>query len=68
MRDVTNQTGCPFTGVFFFYDLSPIKVNIRERRASALSFATNLCAIVGGVSTVVAFVDWAVVRAKRLYC
>lgn len=44
-------------GVFFFYDLSPIKVNIREYRESLVHFLTNVCAIVGGVFTVSGIVD-----------
>jgi len=35
-------------GVFFFYDLSPIKVKFTEERVSFLHFLTNVCAIVGG--------------------
>ncbi|CAI5480062.1 unnamed protein product [Closterium sp. Yama58-4] len=39
-------------GVFFFYDLSPIKVQYSERYTSFLHFLTNVCAIVGGIFTV----------------
>ncbi|KAK8692291.1 hypothetical protein V6N13_075759 [Hibiscus sabdariffa] len=35
------------TGVFFIYDLSPIKVTFTEQHASFLHFLTNVCAIVG---------------------
>ncbi|CAN4122221.1 unnamed protein product [Withania somnifera] len=35
-------------GVFFFYDLSPIKVTFTEQHVSFLHFLTNVCAIVGG--------------------
>ncbi|XP_058096764.1 uncharacterized protein LOC131242253 isoform X3 [Magnolia sinica] len=35
-------------GVFFFYDLSPIKVTFIEQHVSFLHFLTNVCAIVGG--------------------
>ncbi|XP_042494937.1 endoplasmic reticulum-Golgi intermediate compartment protein 3-like isoform X1 [Macadamia integrifolia] len=44
-------------GVFFFYDLSPIKVTFREEHVSFLHFLTNVCAIVGGVFTVSGIVD-----------
>ncbi|KZV54500.1 endoplasmic reticulum-Golgi intermediate compartment protein 3 [Dorcoceras hygrometricum] len=37
-------------GVFFFYDLSPIKVTFTETHVSFLHFLTNVCAIVGGPS------------------
>ncbi|XP_044478384.1 endoplasmic reticulum-Golgi intermediate compartment protein 3-like [Mangifera indica] len=44
-------------GVFFFYDLSPIKVTFTEEHASFLHFLTNVCAIVGGVFTVSGIID-----------
>lgn len=55
-------------GVFFFYDLSPIKVRFKEERRSLLTFLTSACAIVGGVFTVSGIVDatvWAGQRAVR---
>ncbi|GAU34375.1 hypothetical protein TSUD_217150, partial [Trifolium subterraneum] len=44
-------------GVFFFYDLSPIKVTFTEENVSFLHFLTNVCAIVGGVFTVSGILD-----------
>lgn len=44
-------------GVFFFYDLSPIKVTFTETHISFLHFMTNVCAIVGGIFTVAGIVD-----------
>lgn len=44
-------------GVFFFYDLSPIKVTFTEEHTSFLHFLTHICAIVGGVFTVAGIVD-----------
>ncbi|KAI3675853.1 hypothetical protein L1987_85449 [Smallanthus sonchifolius] len=44
-------------GVFFFYDLSPIKVTFTETHISFLHFTTNVCAIVGGIFTVAGIVD-----------
>eukprot|EP00199_Chlamydomonas_sp_CCMP681_P001880 CAMPEP_0119106818 /NCGR_PEP_ID=MMETSP1180-20130426/6334_1 /TAXON_ID=3052 ORGANISM="Chlamydomonas cf sp, Strain CCMP681" /NCGR_SAMPLE_ID=MMETSP1180 /ASSEMBLY_ACC=CAM_ASM_000741 /LENGTH=357 /DNA_ID=CAMNT_0007092209 /DNA_START=168 /DNA_END=1241 /DNA_ORIENTATION=- len=44
-------------GVFWFYDLSPIKVHIREKRSTFLHFLTSVCAIVGGVFTVAGILD-----------
>ncbi|KAL5992353.1 hypothetical protein ACLOJK_013270 [Asimina triloba] len=34
-------------GVFFFYDLSPIKVTYSEHHVAFLHFLTNVCAIIG---------------------
>lgn len=45
-------------GVFFSYDISPMKVINREERAKTFSgFLAGLCAIVGGTLTVAAAVD-----------
>lgn len=45
-------------GVYFFYDLSPIKVRFKERRRSTLlELVTSCFAIVGGVFTVAGLVD-----------
>lgn len=44
-------------GVFFYYDLSPIKVKYHETRMSFLHFLTSVCAIVGGIFTVAGIVD-----------
>ncbi|CAL0317875.1 unnamed protein product [Lupinus luteus] len=44
-------------GVFFFYDLSPIKVVSTLEHNSFLHFVTNVCAIVGGVFTVSGILD-----------
>lgn len=50
-------------GVFFNYDLSPIRVRIEERRRSFLHFLTRVCAIVGGIFTVMGVVDRLVEKA-----
>ncbi|KAL9258531.1 Endoplasmic reticulum-Golgi intermediate compartment protein 3-like protein [Drosera capensis] len=52
-------------GVFFFYDLSPIKVNFTEQHVSFLHFLTNVCAIVGGVFTVSGIIDSFVYHGHR---
>ncbi len=56
-------------GVFFFYEFSPIRVKIAERSRSFTHFLTSVCAIVGGVFTVMGMVDACVhtvlVRLKR---
>ncbi|KAB5568682.1 hypothetical protein DKX38_002475 [Salix brachista] len=43
-------------GVFFFYDLSPIKVTFTEEHISFLHFLTNVCAIVGVLDESLVFV------------
>lgn len=44
-------------GVFFIYDISPIKVAVTEEETSFWTFVTSLCAIVGGVYVVAGMVD-----------
>ncbi|KAH9626478.1 hypothetical protein KSS87_006438, partial [Heliosperma pusillum] len=48
-------------GVFFFYDLSPIKVTFKEEYVSFLHFLTNVCAInkpiIEGLLTVSGILD-----------
>ncbi|KAI9669736.1 MAG: hypothetical protein M1831_007432 [Alyxoria varia] len=45
-------------GVFFSYDISPMKVINREKRSKTLSaFLAGVCAIIGGTLTVAAAVD-----------
>ncbi|XAR48570.1 hypothetical protein NMG60_11031436 [Bertholletia excelsa] len=52
-------------GVFFFYDLSPIKVTFREEHTSFLHFLTNVCAIIGGVFTVSGILDSFIYHGQR---
>ncbi|CAJ2513386.1 Uu.00g015050.m01.CDS01 [Anthostomella pinea] len=58
-------------GVFFSYDISPMKVVNREERAKTFAgFLTGLCAVIGGTLTVAAAVDRGVyegaTRLKKL--
>ncbi|KAJ8530841.1 hypothetical protein K7X08_023722 [Anisodus acutangulus] len=52
-------------GVFFFYDLSPIKVTFTEEHVSFLHFLTNVCAIVGGVFTVSGILDTFIYHSQK---
>ncbi|GLC35510.1 hypothetical protein PLESTF_001383200 [Pleodorina starrii] len=65
-REAQGGAGKTLPGVFFFYDLSPIKVRIVEHSSSFLSFLTSVCAIVGGVFTVSGIVDAFVYTSTRL--
>ena len=49
-------TGLP--GVFFFYEISPLHVEIVEgHRKGYIAFFTSVCAIVGGVVTTFGLID-----------
>jgi hypothetical protein len=52
--------GFVLPGVFFIYDISPIKVKFTEKQQSFTYFLTSLCAIVGGVFTVAGIIDSAI--------
>lgn len=48
-QGIDESNGRIMPGVFFIYDLSPIMVELTEKRMGFLHFITNVCAIVGGV-------------------
>ncbi|WZZ72491.1 hypothetical protein YC2023_083861 [Brassica napus] len=52
-------------GVFFYYDLTPIKVIFEEQHVEFLHFLTNVCAIVGGIFTVSGIVDSFIYHGQR---
>ncbi|KAL6715907.1 ER-derived vesicles protein erv46 [Lecanora helva] len=59
-------------GVFFSYDISPMKViNREERTKSFAGFLTGVCAVIGGTLTVAAAIDRGVyegaTRIKKLH-
>lgn len=64
------QGGIP--GVFFNYDISPMKVINREQRPKTFTgFLTGVCAVVGGTLTVAAAIDRGLyegaIRVKKLH-
>lgn len=61
--DPTIQRSLP--GLFFFYDLSPLRVEYEEKRMGFFKFLSNVAAIVGGVYAVSSIVDGAVYRGQR---
>lgn len=52
---LTGSSGMP--GIFFSYELSPLMVKYTEKIKSFGHFATNTCAIIGGVFTVAGLID-----------
>ncbi|CAI7734001.1 unnamed protein product [Closterium sp. NIES-53] len=60
-----SEMGHSLPGVFFFYDLSPIKVRFTEQHTSFLHFLTNVCAIIGGVFTVTGIIDAVVYHGHK---
>ena len=64
-----NKGGTLIPGMFLIYDLSPIHIEVQERRRSFFHFIVQLCAIIGGVFTVSSmlstFMDDVVLKAVR---
>lgn len=48
---------CPRAGLYIHYDLSPIAMVVSQESRSFGHFATAVCAIVGGIFTVMGIVD-----------
>ena len=70
VKEVTNQysvtmhetklklkEGYGIPGVYFFYEFSPLMVQISEKRTPFFHFITQVCAIIGGVFTVTGLLD-----------
>jgi hypothetical protein len=56
-RHMSSHSSSGVPGVYFFYEVSPIRMRIRELGSSFGHFLTNLCAIVGGTFTVMGMLD-----------
>ena len=52
-------------GVFFVYDFSAFMVEVTRYRNTVAHLLVRVCAVLGGVSTVVAFLDWLAREAQR---
>lgn len=57
MRHVNPGSGRGLPGVFFFYEVSALHVEISESRRGFVAFFTSVAAIVGGVITVMGMLD-----------
>jgi len=53
------------TGVYFMFELSPIRIIYRETSKSLAFFLTGICAIIGGVFTVAGIIDSFIYRSLR---
>lgn len=52
-------------GVYFFYDISPVKVTFKEVHTPFLHFLTHICAIIGGIFTVAGIIDSFIYHGQR---
>ena len=66
LRHVNPGSGRGLPGVFFFYEVSPLHVEIREEYHKGwVAFFTSVCAIVGGVITVMGMLDQLLFASTR---
>jgi len=56
-RTVISDKNQGLPGIFFYYDISPIKVIFKEVQRSFAHFLIGVCAIIGGVFTVASIID-----------
>jgi hypothetical protein len=64
-RIVDPGTARGLPGVFFFYEISPLHVEFVEKRLGWVRFFTSVCAVVGGVFTVMGMIDkWIYDKSK----
>ncbi|KAJ1907227.1 ER-derived vesicles protein erv46 [Coemansia sp. IMI 209127] len=52
-------------GLFFMFDISPMRVIYTETKQSLGTFLTSVCAIISGIFTVASLVDAFIFRAER---
>lgn len=65
LRHVNPGSSRGLPGVFFFYEVSPLHVEIIEGyRKGWIAFFTSVCAIVGGVVTLMGMMDQYLFSAK----
>jgi len=53
-------------GIFFFYDISPVKVTFKEEHVPFLHFLTNISAIIGGIFTVAGIIDSFIYHSQKV--
>jgi endoplasmic reticulum-Golgi intermediate compartment protein 3 len=64
MRHLAPGSGRGLPGVYFYYESSPVQAIFEETRGSFLRFFTSLCAILGGLYTVMGMIDTLIVTAS----
>lgn len=53
--------------IYFRYDFSPITVAFKEKKSTFAHFLVQVCAIVGGVFTVLGLVNGAILAASKKF-
>lgn len=63
MRHLAPGSGRGLPGVYFYYEMSPVHAVYEETKGKFTSFLTSLCAILGGLYTVMGILDGVVTTA-----
>mmetsp|Transcript_25031 Transcript_25031/g.37364 ORF Transcript_25031/g.37364 Transcript_25031/m.37364 type:complete len:413 (-) Transcript_25031:191-1429(-) len=66
LRHVQPASGRGLPGVFFFYEVSALHVEIEEYRKGYIHFFTSVCAVVGGVFTFMGMADRMIYSRTKL--
>jgi len=61
------QTAAVLPGIFFVYELSPFMVEVQRNGPPLSHLLTKLCAIVGGVFSVMGVIDGSLFRLTKLF-
>lgn len=65
LRHVTPGSKRGLPGVYFFYEVSPLHVEMEEVRRGWIQFFTSVCAVVGGFFTFMSMMDKIIYDATR---
>lgn len=65
-HNINNSDNIYIIGIFFVYELSPFMIEASKIRMPFLHFVTKICAIVGGVFTVLGVIDSIIFRLQKL--
>lgn len=67
MRHLSPGSGRGLPGIYFYYEISPIQAVFEEKRGGFLKFLCSVCAIVGGVFTVLGLIDSFISYITKLF-
>ncbi|KAG5175856.1 endoplasmic reticulum vesicle transporter-domain-containing protein [Tribonema minus] len=67
LKHVEPGSGRGLPGVYLYYELSTITASIEELRPGLLKFLTSVCAIVGGLYTVLGLIDHVITAVRKTH-
>ena len=68
MRHLAPGSGRGIPGIYFNYEVAPIQALVEERRPlSRMAFVTSVCAIIGGVFSVLGIADKVIINVLSAF-